>query len=196
GRDGDKWSDRDKNRDRDRDRPRDRDRDRDRNFPRNHGPGGPGRDWHNNPGGRDFKESRYPQDYMKREGGGGGYHRESYRGPHGYHRGGGNDWGGRHHPNKHPGYGPPGGYQQSHYPPPHPNNPGIFAPAPPPGIRMPHGVPHYGGHRQDWGPKDRPQQDWGQKDRPPQEWVPKDRSQQEWGKERSDRPPNYQKDYS
>lgn len=61
GREGDKWSDRDKHRDHerdkergDRDRPRDRDRERDRYYPRNHI--GPVRDWHSNPGGRDFKE--------------------------------------------------------------------------------------------------------------------------------------------
>ncbi|XP_066973477.1 chromodomain-helicase-DNA-binding protein 1 isoform X4 [Macrobrachium rosenbergii] len=182
GREGEKWGDRDKNRDRDRergdrDRPRDRDRDRDRdrNYPRSHGPGGPGRDWHGNPGGRDFKESRYPQEYGKRDGGPGGYHREGYR-PHGYHRGGGSDWGGRPHHNKHSGYGPPGGYQQTHYPAPHPSNPGIYAPAPPMGMRMPHGGPHFGGHRPEWGQKDRPQQDWGQKERPDRPSYPKDYS--------------------
>ena len=62
GREIDKWGEREKNRDRDRDkdrgdRPRDRDRDRDRYYSRNHG--GPGRDWHNSPGSREFKERYY-----------------------------------------------------------------------------------------------------------------------------------------
>lgn len=177
GREGDKWSDRDKSRDRDRDRdrsdrdrPRDRDRDRDRNYPRNHP--GPGREWHNSPGGRDFKESRYPQDY-KREGG--GYHRDGYK-PHGYHRPGGGDWGNRPHHGKHPNYGPPSGFGPVHYPP-HPSAPGIYG-AHPQNIRMPHGPPQYGGHRPEW--KDR----GDRADRAPQ---------QDWGKERSDRapPPSY-----
>lgn len=59
GRELEKWGEREKSRDRDRDkdrgdRPRDRDRDRDRYYSRNHG--GPGRDWHNSPGPREFKE--------------------------------------------------------------------------------------------------------------------------------------------
>lgn len=181
GRELEKWGEREKNRDRDRDkdrgdRPRDRDRDRDRYYSRNHG--GPGRDWHNSPGPREFKESRYPQDYNKRDGGGGGYHRDSYK-MHGYR--GGAEWGARPHHPKHPNYGPPGGYPPAYYPP-RPSGPGLYGPPPNQASPMPHRPPPFGVHRQDWGQKERP-------DRP-------ERPQQEWGKDRPDRPPSYQKDYS
>lgn len=121
--------------------------------------------------------SRYPQDYNKRDGGGGGYHRDSYK-MHGY-RGGG-EWGARPHHPKHPNYGPPGGYGPAYYPP-RPSGPGIFGPSPSQASPMPHRPPPFGVHRQDWGQKDRP-------DRP-------DRPPQDWSKDRSDRPPSYQKDY-
>lgn len=185
GREGEKWSDRDKHRDHerdkergDRDRPRDRDRERDRYYPRNHV--GPVRDWHSNPGGRDFKESRYPQDYSKREGGG-SYHREGYK-PHGYHRGGGGEWGARPHHPKHPSYGPPVGYGPSYYGP-RPGGPGMYG-GPPQGSQMPHRPPSFGAHRPDWGQKERVDRP----DRP-------DRPQQDWGKDRPERPPAYQKEF-
>lgn len=127
-----------------------------------------------------FYFSRYPPDYSKREGGG-GYHREGYK-PHGYHRGGGGEWGARPHHPKHPSYGPPVGYGPSYYAP-RPAGPGMYG-GPPQGSQMPHRPAPFGAHRPDWGQKERVDRP----DRP-------DRPQQEWGKDRPERPPAYQKDF-